>query len=722
MIPGRQTDLPVETLIHDLEKILSASPSAVLQAPPGAGKTTCVPLALLNATWLKGRRILLLAPRRLAARAAAERMARLLGETVGQTVGYRVRMESRVSEATRIEAVTEGVLTRMLQNDPSLAGVGLVIFDEFHERNLDADLGLALCSDMQGVLNEDLRLLVMSATLETAPVADLLDHAPVLTCTGKTFPVETRYVGLHSPSLSLDGVTEAVCNAVRREQGSILVFLPGAGEIRRVQERLARTQLGPEWTIAPLFGHLSRKEQDMAIAPPPTGQKKIVLATSIAGTSLTIEGIQVVVDSGLQRVPRFDVRSGLTRLVTIPVSRASADQRRGRAGRTGPGTCYRLWSEGVHSTLVLRHRPEILEADLAGMVLEMALWGVDDPNRLKWLDPPPEDAFKTARNLLQSLGAIHENGAITDHGKVMLHFPVHPRLAHMIAAASREGQEGPACDLAALITERDVVHYEAGRADADIQIRFDLLQSARRHTLPPATGAKINHSALSRVVRAADYLRRAVAGAVQKSRASFRFSDAPIRSPEGPALGRLLAWAYPDRVAQDRETKRGHFLLVNGRGAYLNPETSLGSNHYLVAFDLDGHPREARIFRAADYDRETLLNQFGDRTQWKETIEWDPERKAVAARRELTFGALVLAQQPLVDPDDQKILDTLLKGIEQEGAACLPWTKELRRWQGRVGFLRRLFGDAGPWPDVSDEGLESQPFQWLAPALSGITL
>jgi len=404
--------LPVEAVLDDLNLALTNNACAVLQAPPGAGKTTFVPLSLQKASWLGDRKIVMLEPRRLAARAAAMRMAHLLDEAVGQTVGYRVRMDTRVSEATRIEVVTEGILTRMLQSDPALEGVGLVICDEFHERSLDGDLGLALCLDMQGVLNRELRLLVMSATMDAGPVAALLGNAPVISCSGRAYPVATRYVGVHTPTTSpttfKDAIFEVVTTVAREETGSILVFLPGAPEIRQVAKQLTGAQLnpdqldsdrlGPEWIVAPLFGNLSRSAQDQAISPPPKGRRKMVLATPVAETSLTIEGIQVVVDSGLQRVPRFDVKSGLTRLVTVTVSQASADQRRGRAGRTGPGLCLRLWSQRMHHSLPPFHRPEILEADLARLTLELALWGVDDPDKLRWLDPPPQRLMTALAN------------------------------------------------------------------------------------------------------------------------------------------------------------------------------------------------------------------------------------------------------------------------------------------------------------------------------------
>jgi ATP-dependent helicase HrpB len=703
----RLRGLPVEAVLEDLQKALSDNACTVLQAPPGAGKTTCVPLHLLKAPWLGGRKIVILAPRRLAARAAAGHMADILQERVGQTVGYRVRQDSRVSAATRIEVVTEGVLTRMLQSDPSLEGVGLVIFDEFHERNLDADLGLALCLDMQGVLNRDLRLLIMSATIETAPIAALLDDAPVLTCRGRSFPVETRYVGRHTPDYSSEAIGAAALSAARSESGSILVFLPGAAEIRQVARLLEKARLGPDWIIAPLFGNLPRRGQDRAIEPAPGAKRKIVLATSIAETSLTIEGIRVVVDSGLQRVPRFDVRSGLTRLVTIPVSRASADQRRGRAGRLGPGICLRFWSHRIHHTLPAAHKPEILEADLAGLALELAIWGVGDPGRLRWLDPPSSGAFDSACRLLRSLGALDEDGRISDHGSRMAALPIHPRLAHMMLAADGLGQGGAACDLAALLSERDVIRFDRGRTDADVRVRLDLIQAARRKRALAYPDATIDGFAVQRVVRTADQLRRRLGRGAGEYDTAF--------------TGRLLARAYPDRIAQRRPTARGTFLLANGRGAVLDPVEPLAAEAFVVAVELDGNRRNARIYRAAACDPDILMEQFAEQIQWVETVAWDPQRRVVAARRDLKLDALTLRSEPLKAPEPHQVLAALLEGIRQQGLDCLPWTRALSHWQNRVCFLRRLAEDHQQWPDVSDDGLIKHLAQWLAPYLTGIT-
>ena len=685
--------LPIDAVLGDLGRALAGNANVVLEALPGAGKTTCIPLALRNAPWLSGKKILVLAPRRLAARAAAMRMSYLLNETVGQMVGYRVQMDSRVSAKTRIEVVTEGVLTRMLQSDPSLQKVGLVIFDEFHERSLDADLGLALCLDMQGVLNPDLRLLVMSATIETGPVAAMMNHAPVVSCPGRLFPVKTRYVGPHTPAWSEDAIFRAVLSAVREEMGSILVFLPGAGEIRKIERRLKGARLGSKWIIAPLFGNLSRKEQDQAILPPPKGLQKIVLATSIAETSLTIQSIRVVVDSGLLRTPRFDPRSGLTRLVTVPVSRASADQRRGRAGRTAPGLCLRLWSQQMHPTLAVAHRPEILEADLTGPALELTIWGVDDPGTLRWLDLPPEGSFQRAYDLLRELNALDHYGKVTPHGRSMSDLPVHPRLAHMLIAAKSIGEGAVACDVAALLGERDVVRFEPGRQDADVGLRVDLIRAARQNRPLALPGATVDKGAVVRAMRVSEHLRRRLGIKMENSDAGD--------------LGRLLAWAYPDRIAHLRSGLKGKFLLSSGRGAFLDETSPLGGEPFLVAAELDGKGSEARIYKAASYRLDTLLTQFQDQLKWSESVRWDTERGRVKSERHLKLGAITLRSERLLSPDSEKVLNVFLQGIKEKGIGCLPWNGRLRRWQGRVCFLRRLLKDDNTWPDVSDQGLET---------------
>jgi len=702
-----KTTYPIEAVLGKLAAALAENTRAVLQAPPGAGKTTVVPLHLKDADWLNGRKIVMLAPRRLAARAAARRMAGLLGEVVGETVGYRVRMETRVGLATRIEVITEGVLTRMLQTDPSLDGVGLVIFDEFHERSLDADLGLALCLEMQGVLNPDLRLLVMSATIETGPVAALMGNAPIIDCPGREYPVETRYVGPHVPAAAIDPVVSAVRSAARAESGNILVFLAGAPEIRQAARRLDGSGLGPEWIVAPLFGNLAQAEQDRAISPPPEGKRKIVLATSIAETSLTIEGIRVVIDSGLSRVPRFDIRSGLTRLTTVPVSRASADQRRGRAGRTGPGICLRLWSENVHQGLPAAHRPEILEADLAGLTLELAIWGVDDPAGLKWLDPPPAPAFDSSRRLLQSLGALDGNFRITPHGRQMAPLPVHPRLAHMLIAAMKRGEGPAACDLAALFGERDPVRFDPGFRDEDMQLRIDILNAVRRNRLPVCPGGSVDEPAVRNVIRTAAHLRR-------------RLGCAP-EDREEASIGELLALAYPDRIGQRRPDGRGRYLLSSGRGAFLDAAAPLSASPWLLAVELDGERREAKIFRAAACNPERLAAMFAETIAAVETIDWDADRRAVVARREFKLGALVLRSETITAPVSDQVRAALFKGIRQEGIGSLPWTKAVDAWRRRIGFLRRVTGDDEEWPDLSDAALADSLEEWLSPWVEGMT-
>ena len=698
--------LPIDAVLDKLKLALRSGLGAVLQAPPGAGKTTRVPLALLEEPWLEGRKIVMLEPRRLAARAAARHMAGLLGEPVGATVGYRVRMDTQVGPATRIEVVTEGVLTRMLQGDPGLAGVGLVIFDEFHERHLESDLGLALCLDLQGVLNAELRLLVMSATLEPAPVALLLGGAPVIACEGRLFAVETRYVGRPGEGSLEAAVTAAVLSAARREEGSLLVFLPGAAEIRRVLVMLASAGLGPEWILAPLFGNLSREEQDQAIAPAPAGRRKIVLATNIAETSLTIEGIRMVVDGGFMRTPCFDVRSGMARLVTVPVSKSAADQRRGRAGRTGPGVCYRLWTAEAHAALAERNRPEILQTDLAGLVLELAFWGVAEAARLKWLDPPPEAACRQARALLENLGALDATGQATDHGRRVAALPLHPRLAHMVLAGRRHGLGAAACLLAAVLSERDFVKFPAGEYDSDLSLRLDLMAGQNDAQGRGAGRFTVERPTLRRCLRVAEAL---------QARLGLKPNQGSQR-----AAGRLLAWAYPDRIGQRRPGASGRFLLANGRGAFFATPEPLSSADCIVAAELDGERQEARIFLAAACDLQTIQEDFQPGLRREDTIQWDRRTQSVRVERALKLGALILKSFPAADADPMKISAALIAGIREAGLECLPWTPGLRRWRERVLFVKRIMGEES-WPDVSDAALLAALEDWLGPHLDGIT-
>lgn len=710
----RDYKLPVTEILDELGQALTCHPNVVLRAPPGAGKTTGIPLFLMDTDWLQKRKIVMLAPRRLAARAAALRMSRMLGEKVGRTVGYRVRMDTKVGPTTRIEVITEGVLTRMLQGDPSLEGVGLVIFDEFHERSLDADLGLALCLDIQGVLNADLKLLVMSATMETTLVADMLGQAPVIDAKGRSYPIETRYVGAHMPSGAMAEVTRTILSAVRDEAGSILVFLPGASEIRQVARDLKNVGLGPKWMVAPLLGSLNPDEQDMAISLPPNGYRKIVLATAIAETSLTIEGITVVVDSGLQRISRFDVRSGMSRLVTLPVSRASADQRKGRAGRLGPGICLRLWSEAMNRVLITDRPPEIMEADLCGLALEVARWGIQHPSDLKWLDTPPKSAFSTACDLLQALNALDHNNKITPHGHDMAAMPVHPRLAHMLLMAYSIGQTRAACDLAALLTERDPLRFQSGQGDVDLQLRYDVLQSRRKGKAFTHPWVQVNGRACHGILKVADRLYTQVCRQITVRPGGRK--PKPVLS-----IGQLLAWAFPDRIARRRQGERGRYAMTGGQGVRLNPAEPLSAEDFIIAVETDGKRGDARIFRAAASTQALLEEQYGHQLKWRDNIHWDSHRQAVSAQRVLQMGALTFREAPLHHPDEQQTLTAMIVGIEQNGVAVLPWNKALRSWQLRVCFLNTLLADKNQWPNVSDQNLAEGLHTWLSPFLSGIT-
>jgi ATP-dependent helicase HrpB len=694
--------LPIDEVLPELRGVLRDRTAAVLQAPPGAGKTTRVPLALLEERWLRGGKIVMLEPRRLAARAAAARMASLLGERVGDTVGHRMRMDTRVGPRTRIEVVTEGVLARMLQGDPALEGVGLVIFDEFHERSLHADLGLALCLQSQAVLRDDLRLLVMSATLDGESVAALLGDAPLVTSAGRMHPVETRHVDRKTDRIA-PAVAVGVLDALQAEDGDVLVFLPGAGEIRQVESALAEAHLGRDVIVHPLYGNLPQDAQDRAIRPAAPGTRKVVLATSIAETSLTIEGVRVVVDSGWSRVPRFSPRTGMTRLETTRVSRASADQRRGRAGRLGPGVCYRLWPEHLH--LLPHSAPEILEADLAPLALELAAWGVADPGELAWLDPPPAAAFAQARDLFRELGALADDGAITAHGREMAGLALHPRLAHMLLRARALGHGALACDLAALLGERDILRGDGGPPDADVRLRVDALREC-------GGGRGAGRYAGAAVDREA--CRRAAADARQwRERLGVR-GDSPA---DAEACGLLLAFAYPDRIAQRRPGGGGRYLLRNGRGAALTGAQTLGGAPYLVAADVDGQGRESRIYLAAPLPEADLDEHFGGEVVRETAVEWDADARAVRAWRRDRLGAIVLAESPVRDPDPDAVAAAIGDGIAREGLSVLPWTDAALRLRERLAFLH---AHDVSWPDVSDDALLATLPEWLGPRLSGV--
>ncbi|MZP44499.1 ATP-dependent helicase HrpB [Heliobacterium gestii] len=712
------TTLPIEASLPALREALANRTSAVLVAPPGAGKTTRIPLALLDAPWLAGRRIVMLEPRRLAARAAARHMAATLGEAVGETVGFRVRLETRVGPRTRVEVVTEGVLTRMLQTDPALEGVGLVIFDEFHERSLAADLGLALCQQSQELLREDLRILVMSATVDAAPIAALLGDGPVIASEGRLYPVETRYLERRAEGPIEALVARMVREALTKEEGDILVFLPGAREIGRVAARLAEMGLEGESTrLCPLHGSLPLDAQDRAIAPSPAGVRKVVLATSIAETSLTVEGVRLVIDSGLMRVPRFSPRTAMTRLETIPVSRASADQRRGRAGRLGPGICYRLWTQPEDLRLAPQGNPEILEADLAPLALELAAWGVSDPGELRWLDGPPGAAFAQARALLRQLGAIEAGGApgatgamgaITPQGRRMAEAGLHPRLARMILEAIPLGLGDLACELAAILSERDFLRAQGMAPDADLRLRLEAMASP--DCGGGAYGFAVDQAARRRILAEAKALKKVFGQKDVQGKRSPASRGADI-----DACGRLLSFAYPDRIGQRRPD--GRFLLRNGRGASFGGHQSLGASPYLVAADLDDQGTESRILLAAPVSLEELERHFQGEIETEERVIWERAGQAVRAQQRKRLGALVLREGRLTDAAPEVIRAALLSGIREEGLAILPWTKAAEQLRQRIRFMARW--EPG-WPDLSDGALLARLDDWLGPSVDGM--
>ena len=680
--------LPVDEALPRLKAALTDRNAAVLVAPPGAGKTTRVPLALLDAPWLAGRKIVMQEPRRLAARAAARRMAASLGEAVGETVGYRVRLDTRVGPRTRIEVVTDGLFLRMLQDDPSLDGIGCVIFDELHERGLETDLSFALVREAQGALREDLRIVAMSATLDPGPVAARLGGAPLIESAGRMFPVETRYLDREPAGRIEDAVASVIRRALDEETGSALVFLPGVGEIRRVEERLQG--LGAGIDIAPLFGDLTPAEQDRAIAPSPPGRRKIVLATSIAETSLTIEGVRIVIDSGQMRVPRFSLRSGMTRLETVRVSQASADQRRGRAGRLEPGVCYRLWSEEMQRGLLPFTPPEILDADLAPMALELGVWGVADANALPWLTPPPAASLATARGLLAALGALDDTGAITPHGRAMARIGLHPRLAHLVIEGRELGQGRVAALLAAILSERDFLRLPPGQRDADLRHRVDIALAGRRD------------GALRLILESARRLTQAKAS----------------ETPDVAMTGALASLAYPDRIGRRRTGTGGRYLLSGGRGAALSEGDALGNEEYLVVADLDGSTQDSRIYLAAPITVDEIEDLHGERIVSEQVVHWSPRDGAVLARQRRRLDSLILEDKPLKAPAIEALRAAMLDGVRQLGLQALPWNDDLRRWRERIAFLHHLDES---WPDLSDAALLASLDTWLGPFLDGVS-
>ncbi|OUJ75285.1 ATP-dependent helicase HrpB [Hymenobacter crusticola] len=699
-------DLPIRAALPELLATLGATNCAVLQAPPGAGKTTVVPLALLGADWMPAEgRIIVLEPRRLAARAAATRMASLLGEPVGQTVGYRVRLESKVSSNTRIEVATEVILTRMLQDDPALEGVAAVLFDEFHERSLQADLGLALALDAQAVLRPDLRLLIMSATLEAERLGTWLG-APVVRSAGLQHPVATHYLAparlaatSNRPHERLAVLAPAtVREALSQHAGDVLVFLPGLADQRRAAEKLAGT-LPATVDVHVLHGELPAEQQDAALRPSVVGRRKVVLATSIAETSLTIEGVQVVVDGGYARVPHFEPRTGLTSLETVPVSQAAADQRRGRAGRLGPGTCYRLWTEAEHTQHPAHLPPEILTADLSGLALELALWGVQDASNLRWLDAPPAAPLAQARDLLVRLGALLPTGQPSAHGRTLAGLGLVPRLGHLVIRGKEAGHGATACALAALLTERDLLRLPDGTTTPpDLRLRLEAVATGRS----PLPGLVPDHGALHRIREAA---------AVLRHRAGITST-----SLEPDATGLLAALAYPDRLAQRESPER--VRLVTGQRAMLPAEYFGRDDVFFAVAHLDGPPTAPRAALAAPLDRAELEQYFADLIETSEEVTWDAANGRVAARRRRRLGALNLSESALPSPSPEAVEAALLEGLRTNGLGRLPWSDEAQQLRARLAFLHNLA--PAEWPEVSDEALLAQLEAWLGPYLRGV--
>jgi ATP-dependent helicase HrpB len=678
--------LPIDAVLDEVRNALAACASAVLVAPPGAGKTTRVPLALMNESWLRGRKILVLEPRRIAARAAAERMAHSLSEAVGERIGLRARMVSKSGPKTRIEVVTEGVFTRMILEDPELSGVGAVLFDEFHERSLDADLGLALALDCQRGLRNDLRIMPMSATLDGARVAQLLGDARVIASEGRAFTVDTLYLGRDANARIEDQMADAVMRALRTESGSILAFLPGQGEIRRVEERLKERISDPAIVLAPLYGAMDMKAQDLALAPVPKGLRKVVLATSIAETSITIEGVRVVIDSGLARVPRFEPDVGVTRLETVRVSRAAADQRRGRAGRTEPGVCYRLWDEPQTQSLPAYPEPEIRSADLAALLLDCAEWGTADPRSLSWIDLPPVAAIDAAREALTELEALDAEGRITAVGTRLRSLPLPPRLARMLVSAAQLGRAEEAAEIAAVIVERGL-----GGNDADLAHRLD--------------GFRRDGS------RRASDMRKLAAGWARV--ASAGRSAQELR--EDVSVARLLALAFPERIGKVRGLP-GQFVLANGRGANVDATHPLARSPFLVAAELSGPAASTRILLAAAADEADILAAASHRIRVRDEIEFDQGAAALRSRHVRRLDAIVLANEPRAVTPSDATAQLLADGIAKLGLSRLPWSKAQIQLRDRVGFLRAAGGEA--WPDLTDAALAGAVSEWLAPFLA----
>lgn len=697
-------ELPINGVLPALRQALAGG-SAVLSAPPGSGKTTVIPLALLHEPWLANKKILMLEPRRLATRAAARRIASLLNEPVGQQVGFQVRFDRCSSAKTRIEVVTEGILTRRLQQDGALDEVGLIIFDEFHERSLHADLALALCLDLCQ-LREDLRLLVMSATLDTAPIAQLLGGVPVIVGEGRPFAVECQYLG-RSPQGRISTITAlGVHRMVQQHQGDVLVFLPGSGEIRETRHLLAEDPACADCLILPLYGDLSAGEQDRAILPDSRGRRRIILATAIAETSLTIEGVTGVVDCGYSRLPSFDAGSGLSRLQTVRVSKATAEQRAGRAGRLGPGHCLRMWTRAQHHSLPPFHPPEIVNADLAPLALELALWGVSDAKALQWLNPPREGFFRQAQELLQSLGAIDGRGRITQEGKRLAQLPLHPRLGKMLLRAEAEGCAGLACDVAALLVERDLLR--PAEASAELGERLRLLHRWRRGDDKAVRQRGVDVQLCRRIDQVAGQWRRLLGGRAQGAE----------HAGDPAKIGKLLIHAYPERIARRRSGQRERYQMAGGQGIRLLATDPLAAYEYLIVAQADSGQNEGRIHLAEPIDLADIAIHHPHLFTAEDEVAWDAATARVRALRRTRLGAIVVEERPLKQVGDQALIQAMRTGIAQMGLDCLPWDREALQVQARLGTLRSWQPEAG-WPDLCAEALLAD-LEWLSPYLVGI--
>ena len=702
---------PIDNVLSDIKEAVLRNQSVILHAPPGAGKTTRVPIALLDVIQPEKGRIVMLEPRRIAAVSAARWMAQTIDEEAGQTIGYSIRFDSRTSKKTRIEVVTEGILTRRIQSDPGLEGVAMVIFDEFHERSLNADLALSLCIDIQRGFREDLKILVMSATLDCGPIASLLGGAPVITAGGKVFPVEEHYIADSKETPFTERIVSTVRIALKETSGDILVFLPGSGEIRSCNAALRPVleRSGKDITLHPLYADLPFEEQERALLP--SNNRKIVLATNIAETSLTIEGVQVVVDSGLTRRLQYDPSTGMNRLITLAVSRASAEQRKGRAGRLGPGACYRLYSRHAFKAMIPFAPPEILVSDLSALALELAVWGVKDPSALFWLDAPPEASWNSALRLLKDLGALDAKGSVTPAGKIMAGLPLHPRLARLMHRASELGCASLGADLAALLSERDILRRSGTNSmayakEADIAERIDILRLWRKGRETTAA----DPWALRTVEKTSRQLMRLTDKAGKVSAVATDHTD---------MISRVLLCGFPDRVAKLREDGKGRFLLSQGRGVRLSPMSSLIKSLFIVAVNVDaGDNAEGLVHLAAPLDEKIIREECNERIRTIRRVEWDKRDKRITANVDERLGAVLLSAKPF-NPPDSETLPVLCEVIRSNPSGMLNFSREVRQFQGRVALIQRRF-DGESWPDLSDECLTATPEDWLLPWLGNI--